>query len=161
MGQSISERVAVEILHDEEVHDLVAVALLSNIVERADVRMLERGDRARFALEPCLELRVGSEPGRQYFDRDDAIEACVASALDLAHAAPAHERDGFVRTEPSSGREWHGSEDLHQAFRRMVPADHRTSEREHQRSAGGEPCVCDRGGQSSVFAPCTPPRLLL
>jgi hypothetical protein len=37
------------------------------------------------------------------FDRDDSIQACVASAVDLAHPASADPGDDFVMTEPSAG----------------------------------------------------------
>ena len=47
-GQPIRQRLAVEALHDEKV-DAVLVA---DVVEGADVRMIQRGDRLRFALEP-------------------------------------------------------------------------------------------------------------
>ena len=35
--------------------------LLADVVERADVRMVELGDGARFALEALAELRIGRE----------------------------------------------------------------------------------------------------
>jgi hypothetical protein len=33
----------------------------SDVVERADVRMIQAGDRPRFAVEALARLRVGSE----------------------------------------------------------------------------------------------------
>ena len=55
-------------------------ALPTDVMERADVRMRERGNRARFALEPLAELRISSEGFRKDLDGDDAIEARVAGA---------------------------------------------------------------------------------
>ena len=67
----------------------------ADVVERADVRMIELRDRARFAIEPLAELRIGGEQVRQDLDRDDAIEAGIAGFVDLAHAARAERRRGF------------------------------------------------------------------
>ena len=54
-----------------------------------DVRMVERRERLRFALEAREPLRIGGERGRQDLDRDVAIELGIARAIDLAHAAGA------------------------------------------------------------------------
>jgi hypothetical protein len=47
------------------------------------MRVIERGDGARFALEAV------AVPRRQLLDGDDAIEARVAGLVDLAHPARA------------------------------------------------------------------------
>ena len=52
--------------------------LLADVVERADVRMRERRDGARFALEALRRSRIGRERRRQDLDRDGASEARVA-----------------------------------------------------------------------------------
>ena len=81
--------------------------LTADVVERADVRVVERGDRAGFALEPLAELRVAGEVRRQDLDRDGAIETRVARLVDLAHPARAERRHDFVRTESRTGGERH------------------------------------------------------
>ena len=53
--------------------------------------MIQRGDRAGFALEALAELFGGD------FDGDVAPEARVAGAIHFAHAAGADEREDFVR----------------------------------------------------------------
>jgi hypothetical protein len=58
-------------------------------VQRADVRVVEGGDALRLALEAGTELRVGRQLRRQQLERDLAIEARVARAVNLAHAARA------------------------------------------------------------------------
>ena len=63
---------------------------MADVVERADVRMIERRDRARLALEALAQLRVGRERRRQDLDRDRAVEPRVAGAVDFAHAAGAN-----------------------------------------------------------------------
>ncbi len=67
----------------------------------------ERGDRARLALEAHAPVFVLGQLRRQDFDRDCAIEARVAGAIDLSHAAGADRRDDFVGTEPRSAGESH------------------------------------------------------
>jgi hypothetical protein len=51
--QTVGERLALEVLHDEELR----LALAPHVVERADVRMRELGDRLRLALEALPSLR--------------------------------------------------------------------------------------------------------
>ena len=60
----------------------------SNPWNRADVRMIQRGQHLRFPLEPREALGIASERGWQDLDRDIAIELGIARAVDLAH--PAH-----------------------------------------------------------------------
>ena len=87
------ERRALDVLHHQVIRP--------DIVERADVGMIQRRDSARFALESFAELGLGN------LDRDDAIEARVAGLVHLAHAARADGRKDFVRAEFFAGRERH------------------------------------------------------
>ena len=57
VASRVGQRLALEKLHDEKRRAVV----LADVVERADVRMLELRERARFALEARAELRVGGE----------------------------------------------------------------------------------------------------
>ena len=81
--------------------------VLADIVERADVRVSEGRDRARFALESLAELRVGGKDARENLDGDGAVESRVAGPVDLAHAAGAERRHDFVRAEADSGHQGH------------------------------------------------------
>ena len=60
LRQPIRQRLAFEILHDEE----RGAILFAHVVQRADVRMIELRDRAGFAVEALAELRVGREACR-------------------------------------------------------------------------------------------------
>ena len=71
--EPVGERLALEQLHHEE----VASVLVADVEERADVRMVERRDRLRLALEALAELRVLGEARGQDLDRDVAVEARV------------------------------------------------------------------------------------
>ena len=65
--------------------------------------------RARLSLEARLQIRIKSERKvpRQNFDRNVAPQARVVSAVNLAHAACAEQRDNFIRPEFASRCEPH------------------------------------------------------
>ena len=77
-GDPVGERFAFEELEDE-VLDSVRAA---DVVEGADVRMVDLRDRFRLALEARAPVDVSGEGGRQDFDGDVAIEPRVARAVD-------------------------------------------------------------------------------
>jgi hypothetical protein len=74
---------------DELHHQRVAAVHLLEPVDRANVRMIERGEHARFSFEAHDVLALVSKRAREDFDRDVAAQPCVASAIDLAHPARA------------------------------------------------------------------------
>jgi hypothetical protein len=82
---------------DELHHEVVR----AHIVERTDVRMIQRGHRASLALEPFAELPGGD------FDGDGAVQTGVASAVDFSHAAGAYGVGDFVGAEAGPGGEKH------------------------------------------------------
>src|SRR5229473_1446019 len=57
-----------------------------DVVECADVRMIQRGNGARLALEALAEFVLKD------LDGDDAVQARVESTIHLAHAAGANRR---------------------------------------------------------------------
>ena len=93
---------------------VVGVALASDVEQRADVRMVERRDGPRLALEAGAHLGVGRQVLGQHLDRDVAPEARVARAVHLAHAAGAERGDDLVGSEPGPGGQCH-PRNLHQA----------------------------------------------
>jgi hypothetical protein len=68
-------------------------------VDGADIRVVQRGQEARFARETGTTFGVGGEVRRQNLDRDVSPELAVARAIDLAHAASAERGDDRVRAE--------------------------------------------------------------
>jgi hypothetical protein len=58
--------------------------------------MVQRGEQARFALEPCTGAGIGRHVDRQTFDRHVGFESGVAGEIDLAHSAGADERADLV-----------------------------------------------------------------
>ena len=102
--QAIREDLAFEQLHHQEVR----VALVADVEERADVGVVERGDRLGLALEALAALLVLGEGGGEDLDGDAAVEAGVLPPPDLAHSAGADRRRQLVGPEPRSGLDCHG-----------------------------------------------------
>ena len=77
---------------EEFANDVLLAGLDAEVVNGDDVGVVEGGDGAGFALEAAAEVGGGAERTRcgvlaKDFDGDVAIEAGVAGAVDLAHAA--------------------------------------------------------------------------
>jgi hypothetical protein len=60
------------------------------------VAMIQGRNATRFAVEALLEFGIGGEMSGENLDGDDAIEARVFRAVNLAHAAGAEWRLNFV-----------------------------------------------------------------
>ena len=72
-------------------------------MNRENVWMRERGDRFSLSLEPRAPIRIGGKRRWQDFDRDVAVEARVAGAIDLTHTARTEWAKDFVRAEARPG----------------------------------------------------------
>ena len=96
---SALQRFPLQELHDEK----RGAGFLADVEERADVRMGESRNGARFAVEAFAELRVGGQRLGEHLDRDGAIEARVSAFVHLAHAARADLRGNFVDAETGAG----------------------------------------------------------
>ena len=70
---SLWERVGVRAAWDRPTH----------VVERANVRVVQAGDRLRLALEPLLEVGVRGDMLGQHLDGDGAVQAGVPGIVDL------------------------------------------------------------------------------
>ena len=62
--QALRQRLTFQIFHDQE----LLVVVFTNIVERADVRMIQAGNGLRFAFESLLAHRIIGHFFRQDFD---------------------------------------------------------------------------------------------
>ena len=87
--------------------DATSEAGLADIVQIADIRMIERRDRAGFALEPLSPVAVARELPRENLDRDHAIETHVPCLVDLAHAPGTEELEYVIWTEARAGGQPH------------------------------------------------------
>jgi len=68
----------------------------ADVVDLADVRMVERRNRARFLIEALL-MRV------QRLHGDRAVKSRIPRLPDFAHAACANPGEDFIWTEASAG----------------------------------------------------------
>ena len=84
-GDPLGERVAVDELEYERGRTIPDF----EPVDGADVRMVQRGQQPRLALEADAPLGIGREETREDFDRDIAPELPVACPIHLAHATHA------------------------------------------------------------------------
>jgi hypothetical protein len=82
-------------------HKLHHQVIRPDVKQRADIRMVQRGDGAGFPLEPFTEAR------RQNLDRHIPPETRIVGFVHFAHAALADGRDDFIRTESITWLEWH------------------------------------------------------
>ena len=92
------ERLAIEVLHDE-IGDAV---LLADVVQRADMRVIELRNRPCLAVEPVTKLRIGRQRFREDLDGDGPVETRIAGLVDLAHAAFAQLVEDSIRAEFST-----------------------------------------------------------
>src|SRR5204863_1969658 len=85
-------------LHHEEVEAIVRC----EVVQRADMRMVQRRNRTSLALESMSCLRIRCDVDWQYLDRHRPLEPRVARFVHLAHAPGADARRELIRPNPSS-----------------------------------------------------------
>ena len=93
------QRLALEMRHDQVVGAIDA----ADVVDAADVGMIQRSDSSCLAFEAGSQIRIVSDFTRQNLDRHRAIEAGVAGFVDLAHATRAKRAEDFVGAETGAG----------------------------------------------------------
>jgi len=90
----VLEGLAIKKFHGDE----GAGVFFADVVDGADVGVIESGGGFGFAAEAGEGLRVVSDFGREKFEGDEAVEACVLSLKDNAHAATTEPlKDAIVR----------------------------------------------------------------
>ena len=104
--QPLGQRVPLQVLHDQEVDPV----LLTDVVERANVRVVQAGDGLRLALEPLLEIGVRGDMLGEDFDGDRAVQAGVARFVHFAHPARAEWREDLIGAELRPGVKRHRSD---------------------------------------------------
>ena len=102
-SQSCLERLPIEVFEHEEIRR----ALAADVVQGADVRVVQGGHDPRLALEPVAELRIARERVGEDLDRDRAIEPRVARLVHLAHAAGTQGGEDLIGAEVGAGSEGH------------------------------------------------------
>ena len=152
--ETIGQRRSLDQFEDQRGH---AIRFLQP-VDRADVRVIERRERPRFAREAGAALGIGGEVRGQDLDRDVATELAVARAIDLAHAAGAERRHDRVGPEPTiDHRRRAGRSRGHAGGRALEEPRRRRLELEQRLHFLSQPVVSlARLGQERARAPPAP-----
>ena len=101
-AQRARQRVALDVLHDQEGELLVAAV----VVDVDDAGVVDGGHGAGLAAEPLGEAGLVQQGGQQDLDRDRTAEHLVGAAPDVAHAAA-----GDPLVEPVAAAEGHSRAD--------------------------------------------------
>ena len=97
------QRLALQVLH----HHVAGAILIADVVECADVRMIQRCDGAGFAFEAGAQILALGDVFRQDLDGDGAVEPRVAGLVHFAHSSSADRGEDFVGAEFFAGGERH------------------------------------------------------
>jgi hypothetical protein len=95
LGDAVGEGLALEVLHHQELFAL----FVTNVVERADVRMRQTRHRPGLALEPLSCRFVVGQDRWENLDGDRTVEPRVVCPVDLAHASGADGVEDLVWSE--------------------------------------------------------------
>ncbi len=74
---------------DQFQHERVHATRFLQAVNRTDIRMIQRGQNLRFALEARQPIDIEGEDGREDLECDVAIQGGIAALIDLSHPAAA------------------------------------------------------------------------
>ena len=111
--EPLTQRLARDELHDEEVDS----SLSREVVDLRDVRMVQLRESQRLLPEAFARALVREKIAPEDLERDVPLEPRVARPVDLPHSARTQRREDFVRTQPGTGRQGHGSN----AFVQLIP----------------------------------------
>ncbi len=102
-AQSLRQSFTLQKLH----HQVIGAILRTNVIQLADMRMIQRRNRSAFTIHALLQFRRRREVRSQDFDGYGAIQAGITRAVNFSHAACAQQRLYFVRTEFRASSESH------------------------------------------------------
>ena len=94
-GEQFPQRRSRNVLHDQ----IVNIVLASYLVDRHDVRVVQRGSGARLALEPLETGRIREHIWPEDFNGDVTAQLKIASQIHRPHASLSEERDDLKRTQ--------------------------------------------------------------
>jgi len=80
---------------------------MANVVDGADMRMIEAGDGASLALESLAQIGAVRHVVRQYLDRDGALQPRVPGLVNLTHPSRTQRRFNLVGSEFHAQGEGH------------------------------------------------------
>jgi hypothetical protein len=100
LGDALLERHAVEVLHD----NAGAAVLLADVVDGADVRVVQGGRGTRLPFEPPEGVRVARDGFWQKLERHESAQASVFGLVHHAHPAAARLLDDAVVRDGLTGQ---------------------------------------------------------
>ena len=101
--ETCGQRLALQQLEDEKVDPVGP----TEIVERADVWMVQGGDGLRLALEPRARRLIRRQRAGQDLQGHGAIEPRVTGPIHFAHPARAEQVEYLVWAETAPREQWH------------------------------------------------------
>jgi hypothetical protein len=72
---------------------------MANVIDGADMRMIQAGDSAGFTLESLSQISAVRHMVRQDLDCDDTVQTGITSTIDHAHAARTRLGEDLIRPE--------------------------------------------------------------
>jgi hypothetical protein len=97
--QRTVERLAFDVLEDEIPRP--------DVVDLADVRVVQARDRPRFFFEPAQPIGLFGDMRRKDLDSDLAAESAVTRPIHLAHPAGSERRHNFIGPESGASCQRH------------------------------------------------------
>ncbi len=94
-AKAVAERLAFEQLRDNERRAVLG----ADVMDREDVRVVERRGGLGFLRESPEPIRIRGEVVRKHLDRHFTPERRVARAIDLAHPARTERREDLAASE--------------------------------------------------------------
>src|SRR6202040_3216143 len=85
--QKLAQRRAFDLLHGDEVDVAAAGAVMPDLVDRYEMRMIERRRCPRLLHKAAQPLRIADGVRRKNLERDVTAEDGVDGVIDLAHSA--------------------------------------------------------------------------
>ena len=81
--ESLGQRLALDILH----HEVISAVLMSDVIKRADVRMIQTWQSSKPRARIVSQFGTVSKMRGQNLDGDDAVEAGIFGAVNLTPSA--------------------------------------------------------------------------
>lgn len=93
--QALGQSFPFEKLH----HQIICAILRADVVEMADMGMIQRGDSQSFALHPLIQFGRRRKMGSKNLDGDRAVEPGVAGKIHFTHTAGSERRLNFIKAK--------------------------------------------------------------
>src|SRR5581483_11145245 len=108
VGEAVADLVAERLSFEQFHHDVRGVVVRADVIDRDEVRMIQRAGRTRLDLEAMQPVGIARDELRKNLDGDVALQTAVARRPDLTHSTRTDARANLVRTHSGSRRDLHG-----------------------------------------------------